>query len=447
MSLGETLRESWATRTGFVLAAVGSAVGLGNVWRFPFQVGTEGGSAFLLLYLLFIALIGLPAILVEFVIGRRTQLNAVGALREFGGRSWRYIGLLFVFTGIVLLSFYAVAGGWAMRYVLGSLTGGYLDDPAGYFDVIAMGWDTVAFQFAFLLIAVSIVALGIQRGIELAVKLIVPSIVVLLVALAIYAATLPDVSEGYAFYLSPDFDVIVEDWQSILPAAAGQAFFTLSLGMGVMITYASYLAEDRNLAEDGLIVIGLDTAIAVIVGLFVFPVLAAAAVGPADPGPGAVFVSLAQAFSDLPFGWFLGAIFFFILSIAAISSAISLLEVVVAYLIDEWNVKRLNATIGIGTIIFVVGIPTALDIGVLALYDAFAANVLLLLGGLILAILVGWFASDEALAEIEQGVGNIGSLGVAWLWAVRIPVILGLAIALLLAIVGFIEQVEAFLNR
>lgn len=437
-------RDAWASRTGFILAAVGSAVGLGNIWRFPFVVGEAGGAAFLLVYLLFILLIGLAAMLVEFVIGRYTALNPVGALHEFGGGIWRYLGLVFVFTGIVLLSFYSVASGWAMRYTIGSLTGAYMHDPGGYFDAISIGWEAVGFHFVFMILVVVIVALGIHRGIELAVKLIVPSIVILILGLAVYAATLPGAEAGYAFYLSPDLELIVSDWQTILPDAAGQAFFTLSLGMGVMITYASYLSDDRNLVADGTIIVGLDTAIAIAVGLVVFPILASAAVDFDEPGPSAIFVSLSQAFSDVTAGWILGFVFFFVLSIAALSSAISLIEVVVAYLIDEWGIAREYAAIGVGGAIFLLGIPSALDFELFVLYDALAANVLLLLGGIILVILVGWLHSEKAITELERGIGDIGRWGTVWIWVVRVPVLIVLLLSLGLALVEFADAIRAF---
>ena len=444
MGLADPVRESWATRTGFVFAAVGSAVGLGNIWRFPFVVGESGGAAFLLVYLLFIILIGLAAMLVEFVIGRHTDLNPVGALREFGGPAWRYVGLLFVLTGIVLLSFYSVAAGWAIRYTVGSATGAYFDDPGAYFATISMGAEAVLFHLLFIGIVVGIVAMGVQRGIELAVKALVPSIIVLVIGLAAYAVTLPAASEGYAFYLSPDFGVLAAEWHTILPDAAGQAFFTLSLGMGVMITYASYLAEDRNLAEDGAIIVGLDTLIAIVIGFVVFPILAAAAVDFDEPGPGAVFVSLSQAFGDITAGWALGIAFFFVLTIAAISSAISLIEVIVAYLIDEWGINRPVAALGIGIVIFVVGIPTALDTAILTLYDAFAANILLLLGGIVMVVLVGWMQPEKALTELNRGIASLGVWGNIWLWIVRIPVLAVLILAIILAVVGFIDELQAF---
>ncbi|MEM4781931.1 MAG: sodium-dependent transporter, partial [Halalkalicoccus sp.] len=370
-------RETWATRTGFILAAVGSAVGLGNIWRFPFAVGQEGGAAFLLVYLLFVVLIGFPAILVEFTIGRGTDRNPVGALAALGGRAWRYVGFLFVITGFTILSYYSVIAGWTIRYTIASLTGAYAGDPEAYFGVASVGWDAVAFHALFMIIVIGVIALGIRSGIELAVKFMVPAIIVLTVGLAAYAFTLDGASAAYSYYLSPDFGEIAANWQSILPAAAGQAFFTLSLGMGVMITYASYLGEDRNLAEDGAIIIGFDTAIAFMMGLVLFPFLFTAGVDPGEGGPGTLFISLAAAFSELPAGGILGAVFFGTVAIAALSSAISLMEVPVSYVIDELGVDRVTATLGVGGLIFALGVLPALDLSFLDLYDGLADAILL----------------------------------------------------------------------
>lgn len=439
MASSDIIRETWATRVGFILAAVGSAVGLGNIWRFPFQVGQEGGAAFLAMYLAFVVIIGFPAILVEFVIGRRAGFNPVGALRTVAGGYWSYLGALFIFIGFVILSYYSVVAGWVIRYIIGSLTGAYTADPTGYFVSIATGLDAIAFHALFMLLVIVIVAAGIQRGIELAVKVMVPAIIVLLIGLAIYAATLSDAGAGYAYYLSPDLDVIMNEWQSVLPAAAGQAFFTLSLGMGVMITYASYIGEDRNLGEDGVLVVGLDTLIAFVTGLIVFPLLFAAGIDPGTRGAGAIFFSLAEAFADLPAGGIIGAIFFATVGIAALSSAISLMEVVVSYIIDEHGVERKKATMGIGLAIFLLGVPVAYDLVLLDLYDILASQILLVFGGLLLSILVGWRISDVALDEISKGVGELGWLGDAWIWAVRIPVILVLLVALTLGVLDYVE--------
>lgn len=437
MGVADSLRESWATRVGFILAAVGSAVGLGNIWRFPFQVGQEGGAAFLLIYLLFVLLIGLPAMLVEFTVGRRTRRNTVGALRDIGGNSWKYVGGIFILIGFVILSYYSVVAGWVIRYFVGSFTGAYFADPEGYFVSISVGLDALAFHALFMAAVIVIVGFGIRRGIELAVKIMVPAIVVLILLLAIYAATLPNVGAAYAYYLSPDISVIASEWQSIIPAAAGQAFFTLSLGMGVMITYASYISEKENLAEDSGVIIALDTGIAFLVGLLVFPILFAAGIGPADPGPGAIFVALAGALAEISFGQIIGILFFGTFAIAALSSAISLMEVVVSYAIDEHGIDRWKAAAGIGAGMFLLGAPVTTDLILIDLYDQLAAEILLVTGAILLMILVGWVISDVAIDELQTGIRNIYGLDTVWIWLVRIPVLLVLVTVLILALQGY----------
>lgn len=439
MVSSSVVRETWQSRLGFVLAAVGSAVGLGNVWRFPFQTGQEGGAAFLAVYLVFILLVGLPAMLVELTVGRRSKRNAVGALGQIGGRAWRYVGGLFLVVGFVILSYYSVVSGWVLRYFLGSFTGDYLVGPEAYFESVSTGLDAVVFHAIFMVVVIAIVGGGVRRGIEAAVRLIIPGIVVLMVALAIYAATLPDVGAAYAYYLSPDVEVLASQWHSIVPAAAGQAFFTLSLGMGAILTYASYIDEDRNLLVDSGAIVVSDTAIAILTGLVVFPILFATGVGAVAPGPGAIFVALAGAFGGLPYGWILGAVFFGAFAMAALSSAISLLEVVVAYLVDEHDVDRRLAAAGIGACVFVLGIPVAIDGVFLELYDRLAAEVLLVVGGLLLSILVGWIVAEDAIDELQQGMGKFGSLGSIWIWLVRVPVVVVLLVALYLSVTGYVE--------
>ncbi len=436
-------RETWATRVGFILAAVGSAVGLGNIWRFPFITGQEGGSAFLLVYLLFIVLIGFPAILVEFVIGRRTKLNPVGALRELGSGVWRHVGWLFVITGFIILSYYSVVAGWFLRYTLIGITDGYAagagspEAAEALFGSVATGLDSLLFHAIFMAVVIGIIAAGVRSGIELAVKVMVPAILVLLVGLAAYGFTLDASSQAYAYYLSPDFDVIAENWTSILPAAAGQAFFTLSLGMGVMITYASYLGEDRNLAEDAGIIVGLDTLIAVIVGFVVFPFLFAAGLTPGDGGAGEIFVSLTAAFAEIPAGRVIGIVFFGMVGIAALSSAISILEVVTSYLIDERDIDRVPAAAGVGVAIFLLGLPVTVDLVFLDLLDQFADGVLLVLGALLLSIFVGWVVPELARDELTKGIGDLGSLGPAWIWVVRIPIVVVVFVSLYLGVVDY----------
>lgn len=441
----EVDREQWSTRAGFVLAAVGSAVGLGNIWRFPFVTGESGGAGFLLVYLLFVVSIGLPAILVEFVVGRQTRSNPVGAFRAIGTGRWRYVGWIFVVTTFVIMSYYSVVAGWTIRYTILGLQGGYAADPAAageQFLSLAQGVEAMAFHALFLLVIVAIVGLGIRRGIELAVKVMVPAIVLVVAGLAVWAATLDGAGAAYAYYLSPDLGAIVADWTSILPAAAGQAFYTLSLGFGIMITYASYLGEDRNLAADGAIIIVFDTAIAFAVGLVVFPILFTAGIDPGDPGVGAIFITLAAAFGELAAGGLIGTLFFATVAVAALSSAISLTEVVVAYAIDERGVGRFRATVLVCGALFVLGLGPAYDIVLLELYDGLADGVLLLLGGVLVTAYVSWKWSEEAIEELERGIGGLGRLGTSWIWLARIPVLVVLVVSLVLGIVDYVGFID-----
>jgi NSS family neurotransmitter:Na+ symporter len=435
-------REQWSTRVAFILAAVGSAVGLGNIWRFPFITGENGGAGFLLVYMLFIAIVGFPAILVEFVIGRKTDRNPVGAMHEIGQGAWKYVGWIFVATTFVIMSYYSVIAGWTIRYTVLGLQDGYKADigaAADQFGQLSAGLEAMALHGLFLLAIVAIVGLGIRRGIELAVKVMVPAIIAIVVGLAAWASTLSGAGDGYSFYLEPDFGRIAAEWTSILPDAAGQAFFTLSLGFGIMITYASYIDEDRNLAEDGLIIIGFDTGIAFLMGLIVFPILFTAGVDPGDPGPGAIFVSLSAAFGDLSLGWLAGTVFFGTVIIAALSSAISLTEVVVSYAVDEHDMSRFRATAFVCGALFVLGLAPAYDIILLSLYDGLMNGVLLILGALLIAVYVSWFWSDPAVEELQKGIGDIGSLGPAWIWMVRVPVIIVLVVSLWLGIVDYVD--------
>jgi len=438
-------RETWATRTGFIFAAVGSAVGLGNIWRFPFAVGEGGGAAFLLVYLLFIALIGFPAILVEFVIGRRTNLNPVGALQSLATGPWRYIGYLFLVTGFAIMAYYSVVAGWFVRYFVIGITDGYtVADPeaaGALFGSIATGLDSLLYHTIFMAAVIGVVAVGIRDGIEKAVKFMVPAIIVLLLVLTVYGATLSDAGLAYEYYLSPDSGVIIDQWQTLLPLAAGQAFFTLSLGMGVMITYASYLGEDRNLVKDALTIIGFDTGIAVLVGFAVFPIIITGAgiEAAGEETVNAIFVSLAAAFSDITGGRILGLLFFGTVALAALSSAISILEVVVSYIIDQFDVDRRPATAIAGGGIFLLGIPVTQDLIFLDLLDGFVNGILLVLGALLLVLLVGWMIPDAGRDELAKGITDIGKRGDIWLWLVRIPLVVVLVVTLALGIEGYFE--------
>ncbi|ADJ14777.1 sodium-dependent transporter [Halalkalicoccus jeotgali] len=414
-------RETWATRTGFILAAVGSAVGLGNIWRFPFQTSANGGAAFLVVYLAAVLLIGIPVILAEFAIGRRANVDAVKAFRNLDKPNWRFVGAIGILASFWTLSYYSVVGGWVTRYIAGSVTGNALAAPESYFGAVSAGVPAVITHAIFIAVTIGIVAFGIERGIELATKFMVPSIVVLLVILAGFAATLPGAGEGYAFFLSPDFGVVAENWQSILPAAFGQALFSLSLGFSVMITYASYLGSDDSLYADGLAIAITNTFVGVLAGLVVMPLLFAQGVPPGEGGAGAVFIAIPTALAELPggglVGQVIGVVFFAVVFIAALSSAISLLEAVVAYAVDTFGIARAPAAVGLGIAGFLLGIPSALDTAWLDWFDGLGVTLFLPLAVLAVVVFVGWIMGGEAVDELRRG-SSLG-VGPAWLWSLR----------------------------
>ncbi|WP_266077791.1 sodium-dependent transporter [Haladaptatus caseinilyticus] len=431
-------RETWTSRLGFILAAVGSAVGLGNIWRFPYMAAENGGAAFLVVYLIAAVLIGLPAILAEFVVGRETKKNVVDAFRNLGGPGAALIGILGLFTGFWLLSYYSVVGGWVIQYVIGSLTGAYFGDPGTYFGQIASGNGTILFHAIFMLFVVGIVAAGVEKGIEVGTKIMVPAIAILMMGMAAWAFTLEGAGAGYQYFLNPDFSVIVNNYQTIIPDAVGQALFSLSLGMGAMVTYASYLDGDDNLISDGISIAALNTFVGVLAGFVVFPLLFAQSIEPGDAGAGAVFVTLAEAFGTLPAGGIIGFVFFVVLLIAALSSAISLLEVVVSYFVDNFDVSRPILTVGIGTLVFALGVPSALSLETFTFFDNIASNILLPLGVVLTILFVGWIYGGGSVRELRRGLGNASNIGPVWLWHIRTVVFVAVLGTLWLSIQTFL---------
>jgi NSS family neurotransmitter:Na+ symporter len=440
-------RETWATRLGFIAASVGSAVGLGNIWRFPFQTAENGGAAFLVVYLVAVATIGLPALLAEFVIGRRANLNAIDAFDRLNHSRWKVVGALGVFTGFWVLSYYSVIGGWVIRYMAGSITGGYFGNPADYFGAVSAGPEAVAVHALFMLLTVGVVAFGVEQGIELATKFMVPSIVVLMLGIAVFAATLPGAGAGYGFFLTPDLGELVGNLRSVVPAAVGQALFSLSLGFSIMITYASYIGEDENLGVDGASIAVFNTFVGVLAGLVVFPLLFAQGVSPDTAGPGAIFISIPTALASVPAGGVVGFVFFAIVLIASLSSSISLLEVVTSYVIDHYDVGRKATAVGLGAVIFTLGIPSAWDTAWLSWFDAVAVNLYLPLAVLLVVVFVGWVLAEDALEEVRKGtsVTEQSSLAPLWLWSVRTVVLLAVAGTLALGVLELLTPADAYI--
>lgn len=415
-------RDSWGTRLGFILAAVGSAVGLGNLWRFPWMTADNGGSAFLVVYLAVVVLVGVPGLLAEFVIGRRGERSPVGALTSLAGSErWRGLGLLSVGTAILLLSFYAVVGGWTIRYLLASPTGAYFGEPGTYFSTISYGLPSFAFALAFLALTALVVYGGIDTGIERAAKVMMPAILVLLVGLAAWALTLPGAGAGVDFYLAFDLATLRANFFHVLPAAAGQALFTLSLGAGTMLTYASYLSEDRSLPADATAIAVLNTLVGVLAGLVVFPLLFALGAGVGSGGPGAVFVSIAAAFGTLPYGGLLGTVFFGVVLLAALSSSISMLEIPVAYLVEEHGFSRHRAVLGLLVLFAVTSGACALSAPVFGFVAGTLVNLLLTAGLTGFLLFVGWVLGRHAVDEFRTGAGDrTGRLATPWLYAVAV---------------------------
>ncbi|WP_262176339.1 sodium-dependent transporter [Haloarcula laminariae] len=429
-------RETWATRPGFIIAAIGSAVGLGNLWQFPFKTATNGGAAFVAFYLIAVAVIGFPAMLAEFVLGRRTNVNAVDAFERLGHGPWRAVGGLAVVTGFWILSYYNVVGGWVLRYILGSVRGAYFADPAGYFGAVSAGPEAVLAQALFLALVVGIVSLGIEDGIEAATKLMVPSILLLMIALAVWVTTLPGAGAGYEFFLSPDLSTMTANAGSIIPFAVGQAFFTLSLGMAIMVTYSSYVGDDDNLIVDGGAIVVTNTLVGVLAGLVVFPILLTigADITTQTGGAGALFVATAAGFGSVPFGRLFGVVFFGVVLIAALSSAISLLEVTVAYANDNYDVPRTVLAPAVGAGLFVLGLPSAWDTAWLTWFDSVAYQLFLPLSVLATTIFVGWVLGTDAVDELRAGTDGLGAGGDVWLWTVRVVVVVAVIATLGLGI-------------
>ncbi len=414
-------REQWTSRTGFILAAVGSAVGLGNMWRFSYLTAEGGGAAFVLLYVIFTLLIGLPILLAELAIGRGARHSPIGALAHFGGRAWRPLGLLFVASGFLILSYYSVIAGWTVRYLLAAFSLDWGSDPGSYFGGISQGGPAVIAHVGFMAITVVIVAGGIQRGIERAALVMMPALFLIVAGIAVYAALLDGSGPGYAYYLSPDFSKLGDP--ELLTAAAGQAFFSLSLGMGAMLTYGSYLQRHNDLPAEATIIAGADFGVALLAGMMVFPLIFALGLEgqvigtygtDADIGSvGALFVTLPGAFTQMgPAGQIVGPLFFVALLVGALTSAISLLEVVVASGIDVLGWQRRTTTLIAGGAIALLGVPSALNLAWLDVADTIANNLFLVGGGLGLAVFTGWIMRDP----ISEAAGTATERALMRLW-------------------------------
>lgn len=423
-----TNRGQFNSRLGFVLAAAGSAVGLGNIWKFPFEVGAGGGAAFVLIYLAFCFLLCFPVMISEIAIGRKTQLNAVGAFKKLGHHNWAWIGFLGVLAGVLILSFYNVVAGWAFGYFLEMSQGNFDFGSVEKFVGFTADWEHIfIYGIVFMGITALIVSKGIQGGIEKAAKILMPTLFAMIIGLMIYAFTLNNAMAGITYYLVPDFSEITGE---VIYSALGQAFFSLSLGMGALITYGSYVSRKQDIVRSAAMITLTDVSVAFLAGLMIFPFVAflnAGDMSSVSGGPGLIFMTLPGVFESLGplLGKIVGAIFFLLLSFAALTSTVSLLEVPVAYLVDEKKIKRPVAVWGMATLIFAIGIPSLLGNGAideltnfvtlfkdgkedvvsfLGFVELIASDTFLPLGGTFIAIFTAYVWKKNNLnAELMEG--------------------------------------------
>ena len=416
-------RGQWATKFGFILATAGAAIGLGNLWKFPYLMGRNGGFAFLVVYLVFIVALGLPVMITEMSIGRMTQQNPVNAYRSMHKKA-TFIGVLGVLAAFVILSYYSVIGGWIVKYIISYATS--FAAPADFGAYISEPVEPVLWHILFMVCAMVICYKG-AKGIEKASSFMMPALFVLLVVIIIRSMTLPGAMEGIRFIFTPKNSQLTLKGAT---AAMGQVFYSLSLGMGITVTYGSYLNKEENIPQSCLHIAGLDTMAAIMAGLAIFPAVFALGMEPAQ-GPSLIFGTLPGVFEQMMGGPFFALLFFVLMFFAALTSGIALLECVVSYVEDSWGWSRRKAVFLIGSAIAALGIPSALSFGILgdftilgySFFDFMGVvtdNLIMPLGGLAMCIFVGWFwGPGKIIAHVESS-GVVFKLKKAWIWSIRI---------------------------
>ncbi|HQA60108.1 MAG: sodium-dependent transporter [Tepidanaerobacteraceae bacterium] len=418
-------REGFASRIGFIFAAAGSAIGLGNIWRFPWLVGAYGGAAFLAMYLIIVALVGITMFMGEVALGRYAQRSNVGAFKKVN-KSFSWLGSIGLIAGFMILSFYSVVGGWVIYYCFRAVIGFNMTDPTLteqlFVGFISNPLSPLFFHALFMALTIWICYNGVKDGIEKYSNIMMPALFVIILILAVRSLMLPNAIEGIKFYLVPDISKFSAE---AALAALGQVFFSLSLGMGSILTYGSYLSKKENIPNVSLIVPLMDTTIAFIAGIVIFPAVFSYGFEPSS-GAGLTFVTLPAVFSEMPLGQLFGAAFFFLLFLAALTSAISLLEPLIAYMIEEHGWSREKAALIIGGIIFIVGCFASLSMGPLSGFkigglvffdqlDWVSNNLLLPIGGMLTALFISWiWGTKNVLNEVtNEGILDFG-LGKFW---------------------------------
>jgi NSS family neurotransmitter:Na+ symporter len=442
-------RGNWGSKVAFIFAATGSAIGLGNIWRFPMVVGENGGAAFVFVYIVAVALIGFTVMLAELIIGRHSQKNPVGAIDYIRPRSpWKGIGYLGMVTGIFILSYYGVLAGMIVGYFIKTVGGAFRSNVTSqiteqtFNDFSSNSFLILLFFFIIIAMTTYIISKGVKGGIERYTKVLMPILFVLILFLSIRALTLPGAGEGIKFYLSPDFSKVNF---TVVFRALGQAFFSLSLGMGTMITYGSYINKKDNLVSSAGWVSFSDTLIAFLAGLIIFPTLFAIPGISPDSGPSLVFKVFPLIFGQLPGGQIFGMLFFLLLLVAAITSTISLLEVPVAFFVDERKWSRTKAAYLMGLAALLLGVPSALSWGGVKFFtriefwakvDLIFGNISLAVGALLICLFVGWvWGVKKAIEEVKSGNRQF-SIRFIWVFSVKFLSPIAIIIILIKIILG-----------
>ena len=449
----KSIHGTWSSRWTFILAATGSAVGLGNIWKFPYMAGDNGGGAFVLVYLACICIIGLPIMLGEIMIGRRGRSSPANSMRSLAveantSSAWTLLGATGALAGLLILSFYSVAAGWAMSYIFNGFQNITAESSSSSFNNLLSSPSSLIFWHTlFISITVFIVARGILQGLEKWINTLMPILFLIILLLCIYAMQTGAFLEGLRYLFMPDFSKINPQ---VMLEALGQAFFTLSLGMGAIMAYGAYMPANQNIGRTAVSVAALDTGVALLAGIAIFPIVFANGLAPSE-GPGLVFVTLPIAFSAMPLGILFGTLFFVLLSIAALSSSISLIEPGVAWLIESLKIKRTTATIILGFTAWFIGLFSALSFNLISEFTIFGRNffdatdfltsqIMLPLGGIFIAIFVGWIMKKE---HVLDGLGfKEDFIFKAWYFSVRYiaPTLVGLVF------LNFFIDLEKFYN-
>jgi neurotransmitter:Na+ symporter, NSS family len=454
-----SIHGQWSSRWAFILAATGSAVGLGNIWRFPYLAGENGGGAFVLIYLVCVVLVGIPILMAEIMLGRRgrqSPINTMESLAKEEGlnRHWKLLGWMGVVAGFIILSYYSVIAGWTLAYIFRTGAGVFVDADAAlskqiFTDLISDPEKLLAWHTTFILITVVVISRGVKSGLEQAVRVLMPALFILLLVMVGYAMSTEKFIEGIRYLFVPDFEQIADRnfFADILLPALGQAFFSLSIGMGAIMIYGSYLSKKSSITFNCFTIAVADTSVALLAGMAIFPIVFTYGLEPAG-GPGLIFISLPIAFGQMPFGTFFGSLFFILLLFAAWTSAISLLEPAVTWLVENKNMTRVKATAIAGCIAWLLGLVTVLSFnhwafsfnfagtvkenGLFDIFDILTSNIMLPIGGLLVAIFASWLMSRTSTVD-ELGLGD-GVAYQAWRFAVRYIAPFGVIIIFLNAI-------------